>query len=182
MRLSDIIGKSASAPSAKTDVWQDIIWELEVFADRHQMLADQSRSMIRWIKHMPRRDERRTELLEYLWREGSGMGEPLFEDFERIASITPKTKPKCTAAKLHLKGPKTPFMQEQLKTFRKYLGKMGYSGDASKLYAWAEKCWSANQTKWDLAKSAVGTRRGYSCSKALADAYRNLKSKQLAVL
>ena len=187
MNLSDIIRKamreSASAPSLQTDVWQDIIWELEVLADRSQMLADRCRRMARWIKDMPRRDERRRELLEYLLREGCG-GEPTLEGFERIAGVEqePKAVPKRKEGDMPLKGRKTPFMQDQLKAFKKYLGKVGYDGDASKLYALAEQCWRISRAKWDVAKSAADTRRGYSCPKAMADAYRNLTPAQVAAL
>ena len=188
MKLSNVIRKSNSTPSMTTDVWEDIVWELGILADRNQMIADRCRNMIRWIEQMPRRDERKIELLEYLRREWHD-GEPVFEDFERIAGNASKTMTrqnpsKRKEVKMFLKGRKTPFMQDQLKAFKRYLAKNKYSGNASMLYAWAEKCWtdSKYQTKWDLAKSASGTKRGYSCSKALADAYRNLTSEQVSVL
>ena len=86
MKLSDAIRKSASALRSGADVWQDIVWELNVLADCNQMKADRCRNMVRWIEHAPPGDGRRKKLLEYLLREGCG-GEPTLEGFERIAGL-----------------------------------------------------------------------------------------------
>ena len=92
----------------------------------------------------------------------------------------PSPQQTSKVTKVALMGRKTPAMHEQLRAFHRYLSKHGYKGDESRLYAWAGKCWKCakNRDMWNLAKLAGGTERGYSCPKALADAYRHLSCEQ----
>ena len=180
------------------DLLQDIIGEILELARRRKELRERTEKVVDRLGDLFVRDAAfRNQILNYFLVNGL-IGEPVFEDVEKIVGGGPRgvrapaavgkareTRPfaaKGDGGKMPLKGPKTPFMQGQLKFFKKYLAKMGYSGDPSKLYGWAEKCWADKQTKWDLAKSATGTKRGYSCTKALADAYRNLTVAQRAAL
>lgn len=70
------------------------------------------------------------------------------------------------------KGPKTEFMKKQLRIFARYLSGHGCKKDVITLYAHANQCWIDNKIKWDKAKGAIGQKKGYSCSKVLADAYK----------
>lgn len=70
------------------------------------------------------------------------------------------------------KGPKTIFMERQLKVFKQFLTTLNYAGDVKKLNALATQCWYKNKPKWDAAANATGQKKGYSSSKVLADAYR----------
>ena len=71
------------------------------------------------------------------------------------------------------RGPKTEFMKRQLTCFKRFLREVRYTGDESRLYAHANRCWIENKAKWDKAKTAEGQSKGYSCPKVLADAYKN---------
>jgi len=82
-------------------------------------------------------------------------------------------KPRTASKKKGLMGRKTAYMAKQLRVFGMYLKDHKFGGDMSKLYGLAYNCWIANKAKWDKAKAATGGKRGYSCSKVLADAYRN---------
>lgn len=70
------------------------------------------------------------------------------------------------------KGPKTEFMERQLKVFKQFLTTLNYAGDVKKLNALATQCWYKNKPKWDAAAKSTGQLKGYSSAKVLADAYR----------
>ncbi len=70
------------------------------------------------------------------------------------------------------KGPKTIFMERQLKVFKQFLTTLNYAGDVKKLNALATQCWYKNKPKWDAAAKSTGQLKGYSSTKVLADAYR----------
>ena len=70
------------------------------------------------------------------------------------------------------KGPKTEFMERQLKIFKQFLTTLNYAGDVKKLNALATQCWYKNKPKWDAAVKSTGQLKGYSSAKVLADAYR----------
>jgi hypothetical protein len=93
----------------------------------------------------------------------------------RLQLPSPPQKPKIA-----LMGRKTPFMHDQLGVFHRFLEEHGYTGNESILYAQAERCWKQKKIvdAWNRAKLAEGTQHGYSCPKALADAYRNLSREQ----
>ena len=108
----------------------------------------------------------------------------LAEPAGKLGSTAPRRLPppsqKPKSQKIALMGRKTPAMHDQLGAFHKYLKGCGYKGDESRLYSWAERCWNAkcNKDRWNLARFAGGTARGYSCSKAMADAYKHLSKEQ----
>ena len=166
-------------------VWAAVVKEVDSLADSGRVLVGRCRRLKEMIMHIGGCPDKRRELLTYLLREGYD-GEPTLEGFEQI--LVPPPEQKCEEkarkrkVKTSLMGPKTLFMQGQLKAFKKYLTKMGYKGDTSQLYARARGCWIGYQTEWDLAKCAKETKRGYSCPKALADAYRNLPADQFKKL
>ena len=76
------------------------------------------------------------------------------------------------------RGPKTEFMKRQLNGFGRFLEKVRYDGDESRLYAFANQCWIKNKAKWDKAKTAEGQNKGYSAPKVLADAYKKAKQQR----
>ena len=69
-------------------------------------------------------------------------------------------------------------MKGQLDSFRRFLEKVRYDGDESRLYALANRCWIESKAKWDKAKVAEGQSKGYSASKVLADAYKKSKHQR----
>ena len=75
------------------------------------------------------------------------------------------------------KGPRTEFMNEQMSEFERFLLDHNYHDDTDNLYALANQCWIEHETEWEKAKNAEGQKKGYSCSKCLADARRNKKAK-----
>ena len=174
-----------SGPPPEVGVWQDIVGELEKLALAQRMVSDRCHNLVARIRSLGGHPDVGWKLLAYLLHEGRG-GEPTLEGFERILNPTPcaalasgaKRAGKKAAKKRSLKGPKTPAMQDQLKEFKKYLAKMRYNDDASKLYGLAKGCWRMHKTEWDRAKFDERTSRGYSGSKVLADAYRNLSADQ----
>ena len=172
-------------PPPGDDVWADIIWELGKLALYDRLASERIRKVQEKIRNLD--EDAKEALLSYLWREGHG-GEATLEGFEGVLGMNQPVKPpkrmkKAKKEKTPLKGPKTPFMHDQLKAFKKFLDdSSGYKGDRSTLYAWAAKCWRTNQRKWDKAKCDGGTEHGYSCSKALADAYKKLTDRHLAAL
>ena len=70
------------------------------------------------------------------------------------------------------KGPKTKFMEKQLRVFSRFVTEHKYKDDTRTLYALANQCWLANKEKWNNAKSAEGQKKGYSSAKIMADAYK----------
>lgn len=80
---------------------------------------------------------------------------------------------KPSTGKKRWKGRKTSFMAKQLRTFKAYLKEIRFKGEEGKLYGLATSCWSRNQKPWNKAMKSDGDKRGYSCPKALADAYKN---------
>lgn len=103
--------------------------------------------------------------------------ESIIGEFKRVYDL--KSRPTATKASaprarrgIGGKGLKTEFMKRQLSSFMRFLGKVRYDGDESRLYALANQCWNAKKAKWDKAKLAEGQNKGYSSSKVLADAYK----------
>lgn len=174
-----------SVPPPEVGVWRDIVRELERLALAQRMVSDRCHNLVTRIRNLGGQTDLGWKLLAYLLQEGRH-GEPTLEGFERILNPSPcaalasdaKRAGKKVAKKRSLKGPKTPAMQDQLKEFKKYLVKIGYDDDASKLYALAKSCWRAHKIAWDKAKFDERASRGYSDSKVLADAYRNLSADQ----
>ena len=72
------------------------------------------------------------------------------------------------------KGPKTEFMERQLKVFKQFLAAFNYAGDVKKLNALATQCWYKNKAKWDAAAKSSGQIKGYSNAIILANAYRRI--------
>ena len=72
------------------------------------------------------------------------------------------------------KGPKTEFMERQLKIFKQFLAAFNYSGDVKKLNALATQCWYKNKPKWDAAAKSTGQLKGFSSAIILANAYRRI--------
>ena len=72
------------------------------------------------------------------------------------------------------KGPKTIFMERQLKIFKHFLTTLNYAGDVKKLNALATQCWYKNKAKWDAAAKATGQLKGYSSAIILANAFRRI--------
>lgn len=178
-------------PPPWNDVWADIIWELGKLELVNHLVSERSRKVKEQIRNM--NESTRKSLLSYLWREGHG-GEATLEGFEGVLGLDRPVKPaaarddgrkkeKGKRTPLPLKGPRTPYMVDQLKTFKKFLGgRTGYQGDKSKLGAWAVQCWRENRSKWNKARYADDVMHGYTTEKALADAYRKLTDRQLSQL
>lgn len=188
--IQDDMDRMAAIPR----LFQEVQWQL---TGEFKLAAGESHSeaahyLVSWVASTRLNSYQMQRFLEYmLWSASTGKG--TIEEAARIASKSPgvgdairaafkrreqeeqESAAKRKAAGQPLMGRKTPFMQKQLKEFNKYLGRMGYRGDASRLYALARQCWIANQAEWDTAMSASGTRRGYSCPKAMADAYKALE-------
>lgn len=74
------------------------------------------------------------------------------------------------------KGPKTPCMANQLKMFSKHLkDDPVVKGDNSRtIYGIAKRFWGKHRGEFDLAAKLKNNARGYSSSKVLADAHKNL--------
>ena len=99
----------------------------------------------------------------------------LRREVKNVDSELRRHKPQRSKRGVGGKGPKTEFMKRQLSSFMRFLGKVRYDGDESRLYALATQCWNTNKAKWDKARIAEGQNKGYSSSKVLADAYKKSK-------
>lgn len=113
---------------------------------------------------------------------------------KHIAKKAERKKPKVQRQGWGLKGPKTPFMQKQLKEFQRYMDSRGYTYVAERNRTRANACWKSKShpdksrpgrtvNEWDeAAKVKDKNRRGYSCYKTLADAYGRLTPGQRRAL
>ena len=95
-----------------------------------------------------------------------------YELSERGKSPGKMRAPARTKRGIGGKGPQTEFMKRQLKAFESFLAHSEYRGEMKKLNALATQCWAKNKVKWNNAAKASGQKKGYSCAKVLADAYR----------
>lgn len=87
-----------------------------------------------------------------------------------------KTRPHLRS---RLRGPKTETMKEQLKRFSEFV--MREKNDPladfhleEKLNSMAVRFWNEHKRTFERAAKAKGERKGYSCPKVLATAYRNV--------
>lgn len=68
------------------------------------------------------------------------------------------------------RGPQTLFMKQQLNIFNRFM--TNHKGSTENVYALAFQCWKKHSPKWDEARNATGHAKGYSSTKALANAWR----------
>ncbi len=77
------------------------------------------------------------------------------------------------------KGPKTPYMAEQLKGLAEFTKENPIiDGDSSRnAYCVTKRYWGKHQGEFDHAAKLKGNARGYSSPKVLADAHKNMMKK-----
>ena len=80
------------------------------------------------------------------------------------------------------KGPKTPFMANQLKMFAEHLkGDPVVKGDNSRtIYCIAKRFWGKHREEFDRAAKLKDNTHGYASPKILADAHKNLTKANAA--
>ena len=109
--------------------------------------------------------------------DGEG-AEELRREVKSVEGCSRRCRPRRSKRGIGGRGPKTEFMKGQLDSFRRFLEKVRYDGDESRLYALANRCWIESKAKWDKAKVAEGQSKGYSAPKVLADAYKKSKHQR----
>ena len=101
------------------------------------------------------------------------------DDHSIVPTRQEETKP-GPRLRSKLRGPKTEMMKEQLKQFSEFVDKERNDSLAEfkpkeKLNSMVVRFWNLHKTTFEKAAKAKDERKGYSCPKALATAYRNAR-------